>query len=181
MTTDYLKIIVFRYIPSPFFTPDLYHKSADMRSLLVLSVFLILGFFAQAQSKPKTTTPASMPELPKLISTMGLPYNVVNDSIVVIPYEGEHVPDFKVIIQKTADLYIVYCNLSEALPGKLEESKHKYLLQRNSDFDMIKIGLAEEGYTMRIDMYSKGMTSATLKRLISQVANVTNIIGGDLK
>lgn len=135
----------------------------------------------QAQAKPKTPAPANMAELPKLISTMGLPYNVINDSLVVIPYGGENVKDFKVVIQQASDLYIVYTNLSESIPGKLDESKNKYLLQRSADFDMIKIGLSEDVYYVRADIFRKGLTSPVLKRVITQVANVTNIIGGDLK
>jgi hypothetical protein len=135
---------------------------------------------ADAQSKLKTNT-ATMAELPKLISTMGLPYKVVNDSLVVIPYEGEFLKDYSVVIQQAADLYIVYTNLSEALPGKLGESRYKYLLQKNDNFDVVKIGLAGDVFYLRADMYRKGLDAATLKRVITQVANVTNIIAGDLK
>ena len=69
------------------------------------------------------------------------------------------------------------------LPGKINETKYKYLLQRNNDFDIIKIGIESSDNTVfvRADLFKAVITTALMTRVIRQVANVANIIGGDLK
>ena len=80
-------------------------------------------------------------------------------------------------------MYIVYTNLTEALQGKIDETKFKYLLQQNDHYDVVKIGMSADDGTvyLRADVYRIATTATLLKRIIAQVANVTNIIGGDLK
>ncbi|MGZ8549535.1 MAG: hypothetical protein ACXWV2_02690 [Chitinophagaceae bacterium] len=70
-----------------------------------------------------------------------LPFNTVNDSLFVIPYEGGNVPSYDVIVQKVNVLYIIYSNRTEILPGKIDVSNYKYLLQQSDQYDIIKIGL----------------------------------------
>lgn len=152
------------------------------KQLLVFYCLLLLTGITIAQSNQKPIAKSGAPELKKLLAGSGLPYNLVNDSLAVIPYGGENIASYKVLVQKVSDLYIVYTNLSEALPQKLNETQYKYLLQRNDHFDIIKIGLAEDGiFYLRADLYKSIATTPILKRIISQVANVANIIGGDLK
>jgi hypothetical protein len=124
----------------------------------------------------------SVPELTRLISGTGLPYTMVNDSLAVISYEGENIASFNVIVQKISDLYIIYSNLTEVL-GNIDETKYKFLLQQNDHFDIVKIGMNADDNTVyvRADVYRAGITTALLTRIIKQVANVTNILGGDLK
>jgi len=135
-----------------------------------------------AQAKAKAPVKKAVPALEKILSGTALPYQVKNDSLAVIPYEGANIPSFNVIIQAIGDLYIVYVNLSEIFPDKLTESQYKFLLQRNDYFDITKIGLAEDGtFFLRADVYKATVNSVFIKRIISQVANVTNIIGGEIK
>ncbi|MFZ4770170.1 MAG: hypothetical protein ACOYLO_08310 [Ferruginibacter sp.] len=155
------------------------------KNLLSLLCLLLLAGFAYAQPKPKAkpTVKPAQHELEKILTGIGLPYKIVNDSLAVIPYEGDHVKSFQVIIQQISDLYIVLSNLTEALPGKIGEANCKYLLQQNNNFDIVKIGMSEEDNTIvvRADLYKTGTNTASLKRVIAQVATVTDIIGGDLK
>jgi hypothetical protein len=150
---------------------------------LFIFCFLLSASIAFAQSKPKTPVKKAVPELQKLLTGTGFPYKIVNDSLAVIPYEGENIASYQVIVQKISDLYIVYTNLTETLPGKIDDTKYKYLLQQNDNFDIIKIGINAEDNTvyLRADVYKTGINTVMLKRIIEQVANVTNIIGGDLK
>jgi hypothetical protein len=135
------------------------------------------------QTKTNTAVKKAVPELKKILTGTGLPYKIVNDSLAVIPYEGENIKSYQVVIQKISDLYIVFTNLTEALPGKIDDTKYKYLLQQNDHFDIIKIGVSAEDNMvyLRADLYKAGTNTALIKRVIAQVANVTNIIGGDLK
>jgi hypothetical protein len=148
---------------------------------------LICFFFSvvvsTAQAKSKTVTKSTLSELAKVLAGSGLPYKIVSDSIAVIPYEGDNIPSYSVLVQKISDLYIVYTNLTEALPGKIDETKYKYLLQQNNEYDIVKIGMSADDGTvyLRADLYKTGTTTALLTRVIKQVANVANIIGGDLK
>ena len=151
--------------------------------LQLFTIMITIVSVGIAQTKPKTTVQQSVPELTRLMTGIGLPYKMVNDSLAVIPYEGVNIASYNVVVQKVSDLYIVYSNLSEALPGKIDDTKYKYLLQQNDHFDIIKIGMSADDNMVyvRADVYKAGITTALLARIIKQVANVSNIIGGDLK
>jgi hypothetical protein len=148
----------------------------------MLCLLLSVGI-AFTQTKPKTDVKKPVPELQKLLTGSALPYKMVNDSMAVIPYKGENIASYQVIVQKISDLYIVYTNLTETLPGKIDDTKYKYLLLQNDNFDLVKTGISAEDNTvyLRADVYKTGINTTMLKRVIEQVANVTNIIGGDLK
>jgi hypothetical protein len=155
-----------------------------MKYLLFVCCFLLTAGIAFAQPKPKPAVPEpDNYRMKKLLAGSGLPFRMVNDSVAVIPYEGENIASYNVVIQEISDLYIVYSNLTEALSGKMDTTKYKYLLQQNDHFDFVKIGLSSDDNNMyvRADVYKAGVTAALLTRIIKQVANVTNIVAGDLK
>ncbi len=154
-----------------------------MKYLLIVCCLLLAAGISFAQTKPKPAVKQAVPELQKLLTGSGLPYKMVNDSVAVIPYGGENIASYSVVIQKISDLYIVYSNLTEALPGKIDETKYKFLLQQSNHFDMVKIGLDADDNTVyvRADIYKAVTTAALLTRIIKQVANVTNIVAGYLK
>ena len=152
------------------------------KQLLVSCCLVILTGISFGQPKQKQIAKPVVYQLQKLLTGINLPYKIVNDSLAAIPYEGDNIASYQVIIQKISDLYIIYTNLSEALPDKLTEAQYKYLLQRNDHFDMIKVGLGEDGvFYLRSDLITTTATTPILKRLITQVANAANIIAGDLK
>ncbi|MBL0357156.1 MAG: hypothetical protein IPP72_09840 [Chitinophagaceae bacterium] len=150
--------------------------------LFFFLLFAVVSSYAQ-QAKPKAAAKPALSELAKKLAGSDLPYKIVSDSVAVIPYEGDNIPSYSVLVQKVSDLYIVYINLTEALPGKIDETKYKYLLQQNDQYDVVKIGMSAEDGTvyLRADLYKTGINTALLTRVIKQVANVANIIGGDLK
>ena len=145
--------------------------------------FILSAGIAFTQTKPKLPVNKAVPELLKILSASRLPYKMINDSLAVVPYEGENIASYQVVIQKIGDMYIIFTNLTETLPGKIDETKYKYLLQQNDHFDIVKIGMSADDNTLyvRADLYKSGTNTALLKRVIEQVANVTDIIGGDLK
>lgn len=108
---------------------------------------------------------------------------MANDSLAAIPYEGQNISSYQVLVQKIGDLYIIYTNLTESLTKKIDETKYKYLLQQNDHYDVVKIGMSANDNTvyLRADVYKTSITTALLKRIIEQVANVTKVVGGDLK
>ena len=153
-----------------------------MRIILIFCCLLFCrDGIAQTKSKPNTKQPIN--ELAKLMMGIPLPYKMVNDTLAVIPYEGANIASYNLVIQKTGDLFLIYTNLSEAVPDKINETKYKYLLQQNDNFDAVKIGLGAEDNNVyvRADLYKAGISTALLQRIIKQVANVTNIMAGDLK
>lgn len=155
-----------------------------MKKLLICMLCLLLSAgIAFTQTKPKLPVKQTLPEMKKLFIGSALPYKIINDSVVVIPYKGENLASFEVLVQKISDLYIVYTNLTEALPGKIDETNYKYLLQKNEEFDLIKIGMSGDDNTLyvRADIFKAVTTAALLTEIIKQVANVTNIIAGELK
>ena len=154
-----------------------------MKKLFTLLLCLLLfstAILAQAKVKAIARTPANT--LQKLLNGTGLPFTVVNDSLAAIPYKSENIPSYEVLIQQIGDLYIIYIELTKLLPGKIDDTKLKYLLQQNDHFDIIKIGLdSDNAVYVRADVYRANQTATLLARIIKQVANVTNIIAGDLK
>lgn len=153
------------------------------KHFLFMFYFLLSSAIAFAQSKTKTPVKNNVQALQKLLTGTGLPFRMVNDSLAAIPYGGENISSYQVVVQKVSDLYIIYTNLTESLPEKIDETKYKYLLQQNDHYDVVKIGMSADDNTvyLRADVYKTATTTALLKRIIEQVANVTNIIGGDLK
>ena len=154
-----------------------------MKQLLYISCFLLSTGIASGQAKQKPPIKPQVQELKKILAGTGLPFRIINDSLAIVPYEGINIASYNVMLQKVSDLYIVYTNLTESLPGKIDDTKFKYLLQKNNDFDIIKIGIDSNDHTVyvRADIFKTGATTVLVARIIRQVANVTNIIGGDLK
>jgi hypothetical protein len=155
-----------------------------MKKLLLCMLCLLLyAGIAFTQTKPKPPVKQVMSEMKKLFVGSTLPYNMINDSVAVIPYNGINISSYEVVVQKLGGLYIIYTNISEALPGKIDASKYKYLLQKNDHFDIIKIGMSADDdiVYVRADVYKAGLTATLMERIIKQVANVSNIIAGDLK
>jgi hypothetical protein len=149
--------------------------------LAVCFVFSVVTLIAQA--KPQSNPKPSPSELQKLLTGTGLPFKIISDSVAVIPYEGINIATFNVFVQKVGDLIIVYTELMELLPGVIDETKYKLLLMQNDKFDIVKIGMSsdEQSVFLRADLYKEGINTALLGRVIKQVANVTNIIAGEIK
>ena len=154
-----------------------------MKNILCMVCFLFAASITYAQPKQKTPVQKPLPELQKFLTASGLPYKMLNHTVAVIPYEGENLTSYEVVVQKISDLYIVYTNLTEALPGKIDETKYKYLLQKNDEFDLIKIGMCgdDNAVYVRADIFKAATTATLLTWIIKQVANFTNIAAGDLK
>ena len=152
-----------------------------MRKLSLLLLYLFVSTLSFAQTKKSASLPPAS-QLKKLLTGTGLPFKMINDSLYVVPYEGVNIESYNVMVQKVSDLYIVYTNLTEILPGKIDDSKYAYLLHQNDNYDIIKIGMNSEEKTVyvRADLYKTATTTALLNRVIKQVANVTNIIAGEL-
>jgi len=111
--------------------------------LLVFLLFLLAGT-SSAQTKLKPVSKAPPSAVQKLLAGSDLPFNMVNDSLAVIPYEGENIKSYQVVVQKASDLIIVYSSLTEAVPGKISEAQYKYLLLQNDHYDIVKTGLSAD-------------------------------------
>jgi len=121
---------------------------------LYLICFILISGTAFSQPKQKAPAKKALTGLEKILSGTDLPYEMKNDSLAVIPYKADNIESYDVIIQTVSELYIVYVDLSSTLPGKLTESLYKYLLQRNGYFDIVKIGLVDDGsFYLRADVY----------------------------
>ena len=91
-----------------------------MKKLFTLLLCLLLfstAILAQAKVNAIARKPANT--LQKLLTGTGLPFKVVNDSLAAIPYKSENIPSYEVLIQQIGDLYIIYIELTELLPGKI--------------------------------------------------------------
>ena len=69
-----------------------------------------------------------------------------------------------------------------ALPGKIDEIKYKYLMQQNEYFDIITTGMSGDDNNVFVwqIFYKSVSTTPLLQKIITQVANVTNIMAGEL-
>jgi hypothetical protein len=154
-----------------------------MKKYLTIFCLLLLATISYGQARQKSSVKQAPGVLKNMLGGSGLPFKLINDSLAVIPYGGENIASYTVLVQAVSDLYIVSVNLSEALPGKINDTKYKYLLQRSNDFDIIKTAIEGNDNTvyLRADVFKAMTNTALLTRVIKQVANVANIIGGDLK
>ena len=154
-----------------------------MRKIVFIFCLLLSATISYGQARQKPLAKPAPSVLKNMLGGSGLPFKLINDSLAVIPYGGENIASYTVIVQAASDLYIVSVNLSEALPGKMNESTFKYLLQKNNDFDLIKTAIEGNDNTvyLRADVFKAMTSTALLTRIIKQVANVANIIGGDMK
>ena len=154
-----------------------------MKKYLTIFGLLLSAIISNGQARQKPPVKPAPSALKNMLSGSGLPFKLINDSMAVIPYGGENIASYTVLVQAVSDLYIVSVNLSEALPGKINDTKYKYLLKRSNDFDLIKTGLDDNDNTvyLRADVFKTTTNTALLTRIIKQVANVANIIGGDMK
>lgn len=84
-----------------------------------LLILFVLFCSATTFGKTKTAIKQNVPELSKLLSGCSLQYKMINDTLAAIPYEGENIASYNVVIQKVSDLYIIYSNLTIALLGKI--------------------------------------------------------------
>jgi hypothetical protein len=153
------------------------------KNILLACCFLFSVLFSEAQTKPTSVTNSVNTELSKLLTGTGLPFKMINDSVSVIPYAGANIKTYNVVVQKINELIIIYTDLMEILPGTITEKTYKYLLQQTDHFDIVKIGMSsdEQSVFVRADLYKTGITSPLLGRVIKQVANVTNIIAGEIQ
>ena len=69
---------------------------------------------------------------------------------------------------------------TSALPGKIDEIKYKYLMQQNEYFDIITTGMSSADNNVFVwqIFYKSVSTTPLLQKIITQVANVTNIMVG---
>jgi hypothetical protein len=157
-----------------------------MHKYLTAAIFLLFTVnicLAQTKTSTKSTVKQPVSELKTILAGTGLPYSIINDSLSYIPFEGENIAKYSVIVQKVGDLFIVYTSLTEILPGRIDETRYKYLLEQSNNYDIVKLCLDSEDKTVyaRADMYKFGLKTEVLTRIIKQVANVTNILAGEMK
>lgn len=162
-------------------TPRRMHARPAPWPLRPLAWLIFALAFTTSGSAQKPATSAAPGKFQTLLKSTGLPISMLNDSLAVIPYQGQHIQSYQVLVQKIGDLYIIHTNLTESLPVKIQENRFKYLLQQNDHFDLIKISLgSDEAAYIRADLYASTISKVLLTRAIRQVANVTNIVAGEL-
>lgn len=142
----------------------------------------MISIMSFAQSAKTTPAKKVLTGIDKVMTEIGYPYTKVNDSIATITFTGEVVKSYDLSFFKTGGLYITYINLSK-LPGlTINESKYKYLLTCNTNFDLIKVGLEEDGTAfIRCETYVNGALAGNLKRIIDQVGNAVEEVASKLK
>jgi hypothetical protein len=148
------------------------------KQFFCVSLLLMSTIFLPAQTKTKK----SMTGIEKKVAEMSFPYQKINDSLVVIPFKSTHLSAFNIVFARSGALYILYVNLSDALPGKLDANKYQYLLQQNNDIDFVKIGLDKESGKcfLRTDVLVDGASTNNLKKLLNQMGDAADLIATDL-
>lgn len=153
---------------------------------MYLTCLLLSASITFAQNKQKTTEKPVKSGFEKILDEIGFAYEKISDTLAEIPVDGNYIPSIKVRLGKVDDLYVIYCNLSKALPGKLNATKYQYLLEKNNLFDLVKIGLdkvekAEDFFYIRSEVHTYGAKAVNLKKIVIQVADAAEVIAGELK
>lgn len=149
--------------------------------LFLASIFFATNILFAQIKKPSPKKIISNFE--NILIKTALPYEMVNDTLAYISYEGNNLKLYKVNITKMGYLYVVFANLSQIFPDKINETKYQYLLEKNNDFDLVKIGLSRESkmFYTRADVFLENLNAKIFKKIIAQVANVIDEIAADLK
>lgn len=146
----------------------------------ILIALLLVAFLSVAQNK-KTAPPLSLFEA-KLKATK-FPYEKVNDSTAVIPFKGTEIAAYEIVIVKTANLYVLLCNISNSIPGIELEKNYKRLLEMNNDLDLVKFSIEKDSgkIFVRIDAYASNLSAEILKNLINQIGDAVDYAAEEFK
>jgi hypothetical protein len=148
---------------------------------LILLGFMVLSTFSAVNAQQKALPKKVASPITRLLYSISLPYRIINDSVAVVPFTGTAIQNYEVVIQRVSDLCIVYTNLSDIYPLTKDSVLMRYLLQSANHFDLIKIGInSQNDVYIRTDAFIDILNGRYLERLIQQVANVTNIMAGNL-
>ena len=152
-----------------------------MKQLKCLFVLLVIFVPLLMRAQTKSFVPKKEGIMEQLLLKVALPYRIINDSLAVIPYSGSSIPDYQIVIQRVSDLCIIYTNLSEVQSFKDDSLVMHHLLQQADHFDLIKIGMDQHNDVyIRSDAFIDLLNSKYMERLIRQVANVANIVAGEI-
>jgi hypothetical protein len=148
----------------------------------ILFIILSLAGNSFAQAK-KTATVQKQSLFESSIKATSLPYEKINDSTVVIPFKGTEVASFQIIVVKTANLYVMLCNVSGIVPKAGEEKNFKRLLELNDEMDIVKFTLLKDSGNVfaRIDAFESIITPVALGKLIGQLANAIDFAAQEFK
>lgn len=151
------------------------------QTIICLTVMMCISFSVLAQTNNSSQKPLN--DFEKLLNETGYPYSKKSDSSAVINFKGPDViKSYNVVVFKTIGVYVTFVDISTNMGIKVDPSKYKSILRANNSFDLVKFGLEEDGaITVRYEVYEKGLSSASLKRIINQVAAATEEIAPLLK
>ncbi|HJV18907.1 MAG TPA: hypothetical protein VJ552_03420 [Sediminibacterium sp.] len=152
------------------------------KHLVILLIMLSLAGNSFAQAK-KTATARKQPLFESWIKATNLPYEKINDSTVVIPFKGTVVASYQIFVVKTANLYVMLCNVSGLVPNIGDEKNFKRLLELNDELDIVKFSLLKDSGKIfaRIDALDSIITPGTLGKLIGQLADAIDFAAQEFK
>lgn len=152
----------------------------------VKSIFLIgllfVSILSFAQNNKTTSTKKALTGIDKIMTNIGYPYKKYNDSVATIVFDGTAIKTYTVMVMKVGKLYVAFLNLTEALNIKVDPSKYKYLLESNSEYDFIKIGLTEnEEVFIRYETTIDSFNTASFKSVIDQMTDAAEALAPKLR
>jgi hypothetical protein len=149
-------------------------------AILIVIVSFVSSSFAQAK---KTETPSKQSNFELKIKATNLPYEKINDSTVVIPFKGTVIASYQIIVVKTANMYVMLCNISNSIPNVENEKNFKRLLELNDELDIVKFSIEKDSRKIfaRIDALDSTITSSTLGKLIGQIADAVDFAAQEFK
>jgi len=151
-------------------------------SFIVLS--LIIRVDAQQKGRPGGKgAVAQAPALKKLLTYCKYAFEAVNDSVYTISYYGDNIEHFDLAISRISDLYVFTVDLTEAMKLELKPDLYEVLLRSNDAYDMVKPGISNYNnhLYLRTDIYANIVTADVMKKLVTQMSAVTDIVAGELK
>jgi len=86
-------------------------------------------------------------------------------------------------MSRISDLYVFTVDLTESMKLELKPVKYEMLLRSNDAYDNVKLVISDYNnhLYLRADMYANIVTAEVMKKLITQMSSVTDIIAGELK
>jgi len=131
-----------------------------------LLFFLFVCVFC-VSALPQEAPPA---KAARLLNESGVKYSKIADGIWAVPFEGKALKHFSVVISTTEDVLLMFVITAEAKRFRAAPELMQKLLNLNTEFDRVKIGLDKGDIITRIDVGIRLLDKLEFQENLDQTA-----------
>ncbi len=138
---------------------------------------LVAGVQVAASAQETNATKAA-----RLLNESGHKFTKVSDAVWTVPFSGETQKNITVVASVSDEILVVFSVIAEKKSLNPTPELMQKLLQANSEYDYVKIGIDKDGdLFVRIDLTIRVMDKDELKMNLDQLAAVADAIHAAVK